>query len=71
MRTKEPTRSKVLYNLLVDDFYRVSWVTFLREKYESFEKFKILKSMVENKIGCIVKFQRSNIRDEFKSNKFE
>ena len=32
----------------VDDFTRMMWVEFLKEKYKDFEKFKIFKKRVEN-----------------------
>ena len=48
-----PTRTKILegkYYLmfLIDDYTRMTWVTFHKEKIEAFEKFKIFKPMVEN-----------------------
>ena len=40
-----PTRTKILqgdyyFMLLIDDYTRMTWVTFLKEKSEAFEKFK-------------------------------
>lgn len=35
------------FMLIIDDYSRMMWVTFLREKSEAFEKFKIFKAMVE------------------------
>jgi hypothetical protein len=40
--------SKRYFMILFDDFTRMMWVTFLRDKYEDFEKFKIFKSRVKN-----------------------
>ena len=37
--------------ILVDDFSRMMWVSFLKEKYEAFDKFKIFKNIVENESG--------------------
>jgi len=34
--------------LFIDDYIRMTWVTFLREKFEAFEKFKYFKDSVEN-----------------------
>ena len=55
---------------LIDDYTRMTWVTFLKEKLEAFEKFKIFKEMVENetymKIKCII----SDNEWEFTSNEF-
>ena len=44
--------------LLIDDYTRMTWVTFLKEKSEAFEKFKIFKAMVENKTN-----QKINVLD--------
>ena len=48
-----PKRTKSLqgeyyFMFLIDDYTRMTWVTFLKEKSKSFKKFKIFKSMVEN-----------------------
>ena len=48
-----PTRTKGLYGeryfmIFVDDFTRMMWVEFLKEKFEAFEKFKIFMNRVEN-----------------------
>ena len=34
--------------IFVDDFSRMMWVAFLKEKFGAFEKFKIFKNRVEN-----------------------
>ena len=43
--------------LIVDDFTHMTWVYFLKEKYESFEKFKEFQNLVEietkEKIGTL------------------
>ena len=46
-----PTKTKGFYGeryfmILVDDFSRMMWVVFLKEKYDAFDKFKILKNIV-------------------------
>ena len=33
--------------LLIDDYTRMTWVTFLKEKSEAFMKFKAFKALVE------------------------
>ena len=48
-----PTRTKIMqgyyyFMLLIDDYTRMTWVAFLKEKSEAFEKFKIFKAMAEN-----------------------
>lgn len=37
--------------LLIDDYSRLMWVAFLKEKFEGFEKFKMFKAMVDTEIG--------------------
>ena len=56
--------------ILVDDFSRMMWVSFLKEKYEAFDTFKIFKNRVENESGMKIKCLRSNRGGEFTSNEF-
>jgi hypothetical protein len=37
--------------LFIDDFSRLTWVAFLREKSDAFEKFKKFKALAENQTG--------------------
>ena len=46
--------------ILVDDFTRMMWVTFLKEESEDFEKFKIFKNRVENESSATIKCLGSN-----------
>jgi hypothetical protein len=51
-----PTIRKILqgesyFMLLIDDCTIMTWVTFLRNKYEELEKFKDFKALVENETG--------------------
>lgn len=57
--------------LLIDDYYKMTWVTFLEEKSEAFERFKVFKSMVENQVNAKIKCLRSNKGGEFTSNEFD
>lgn len=57
--------------LLIDDYSRMTWVTFLKEKYEAFEGFKLFKSIVENHVDGKIKCLRSNRGGEFSSNEFD
>ena len=41
--------------LIIDDYSRLTWVAFLKEKYEAFEKFKVLKALTENQTRKILK----------------
>ena len=48
-----PTRTKSLqgesyFMLFIDDFTRMAWVSFLKEKLEAFNRFKAFKLLVEN-----------------------
>ena len=56
--------------LLIDDYTRMTWVTFLREKSEAFMKFKAFKALVENEANRKIKFLRSVNDGEFTSNEF-
>jgi hypothetical protein len=37
--------------LVIDDFSKLTWVSFLREKLDVFEKFKMFKAIDENHTG--------------------
>ena len=56
--------------ILVDDFSRMMWVAFLKEKSEAFDKFKIFKNRVENESGVKIKCLRPNRGGEFTSREF-
>ena len=56
--------------ILVDDFTRMMWVAFLKEKLEAFEKFKIFKNRVENESRVRVKSLRFDRGGEFTSREF-
>jgi hypothetical protein len=51
--------------LVIDDFSRCTWVSFLREKYDVFENFKTFKELVENQIGRKLKAIHSDRGGEF------
>ena len=36
--------------IFVDDFTKMMWVAFIKEKLEAFEKFRIFKKKVENEL---------------------
>ena len=70
-----PTRTKIMqgeyyFMFLINYYTRMTWVTFLKEKSEAFEKFKIFKTMVENETNQKIKCLRSDNGREFTSNKF-
>ena len=43
------------FMLVIDDFSRLTWVAFLKEKSEAFEKFKVFKALTENQTGRKIK----------------
>lgn len=57
--------------LLINDYSRMTWVIFLKEKYEAFERFKVFNSMVENTVDTKIKCLRYNRGLEFTSNEFD
>jgi hypothetical protein len=46
---KEGTRGERYLTLVIDDFSRRTWVSFLREKSDEFEKFKTFKELTKNR----------------------
>ena len=57
--------------LFIDDFTRMTWVYFLKEKSEAFNKFKAFKILVENEIEAKIKCLRSYNGGEFTSKEFD
>ena len=51
--------------LVIDDYSRLTWVSFLKEKYEAFEKLKVFKALTDNQIGKILKAVRYDRRVDF------
>ena len=56
--------------LLVDDFTRIMWVFFLKEKSEAFQHFKIVKNQAESESGEKLKCFRMDRGEEFNSEEF-
>lgn len=54
-----------------DDCTRKSWVYFLRQKSEVFEKFKEFKALLKTQKGACIKKLRSDGGGEYISNKFQ
>ena len=57
--------------LIIDDYSRLTWVAFLKEKVEAFEKFKIFKALTETQTRKRLKEVRSNWGGEFMSRDFK
>jgi hypothetical protein len=67
-----PSRTRIIqgehyFMLIIDDYTRMTWVYFLKEKYEAFEKFKAFKTYVENETDLKIKCLRSDNGGEFTS----
>jgi len=58
------------YITFIDDFSIKTWIYYLNHKDEAFEMFKEFKTLIENKIGKIIKVFRSDNGGEYMSNKF-
>jgi hypothetical protein len=61
----------VYYVSLIDDFSRNTWIYFLRNKSEVFDKFKEFKTLVENQTKKKIKVLRTDNGGEFHGNEFE
>jgi hypothetical protein len=68
---KEGIGGEHYFMLFIDDFSILAWVSFLREKYDVFEKFKKVKALAENQTGRKLKVIRLDKRGEFMSRYFK
>jgi hypothetical protein len=68
---KEGIGKENYFMLIIDDYSRLTWVSFLKEKFEAFEKFKVLKALTENQTGKRLKAVRSDRGGEFSSGNFK
>jgi transposase InsO family protein len=59
------------FMLIIDDCSRLTWVSFLKEKAEEFEKFKTFKALTETQTGKRLKAVRSDRGGEFMSRDFK
>jgi transposase InsO family protein len=57
--------------LIIDDYSRLTWLAFFKEKSKAFEKFKVFKALIENQTRKILKAVRSDIGGEFSSWSFK
>jgi hypothetical protein len=58
IKTRRHREGKILYAGHYD-YSRLTWVSFLKEKSEAFEKFKIFKALIENQTDKRLKAVRS------------
>jgi hypothetical protein len=68
---KEGTGKENYFMLIIDDYSRLTWVAFLKEKSEALEKFKVFKALSENQTGKRLKAVRSDRGGEFSSRSFK
>jgi hypothetical protein len=59
------------FMLIIDDYSRLTRVSFLKEKAKAFEKFKIFKALTENQTGKMLKVVRLDRGGEFMSSDFK
>ena len=62
---KEGTRGETYFMLVINDYSRLTWVSFLKEKYEALEKFKMFKALIENQTRKRLKVVRYDRGGEF------
>jgi transposase InsO family protein len=68
---KEGTGKENYFMLVIDDYSRLTWVAFLKEKSEAFAKFKHFKALTQNQTGRKIKAIRSDRGGEFSSRQFK
>jgi hypothetical protein len=67
-----PSLGKYMYYVsFIDDFSRNTWIYFLRNKFEVFDKFKEFKALVGNQIKKKIKVLRTYNCGELCKNEFE
>jgi hypothetical protein len=59
------------YISFIDEISRNTWIYFLRNKSEIFDRFKEFKALVENQIEKRIKVLRTDNGEEFYGNEFE
>jgi IS30 family transposase len=68
---QEGTRNENYFMLITDEYSKLTWVAFLKEKVEAFEKFKIFKDLTENQTRNRLKLVISDRGGEFVSSDFK
>jgi len=63
--------SQRYFLIFIDNFSRMTWFYFLKEKLETFATFMKFKALVEKQKGCRTKTIRSNRGGEYTSREFE
>lgn len=69
---ENPSHAQNRYFILfIDDYTRMTWVYFMRQKSAVFSIFKKFKSLVEKQSGCHIKTLRSDNGTEYTSKEFQ
>ena len=55
------------YVIFIDDYSRKCWIYFLKDKSDTFDKFKEYKAFIEKKIGKYIRILRIDNGGEFES----
>lgn len=53
------------FMIFIDDYSRMMWIIFLKDKNEDFGKFKAFKALAEKESGKKIKFMRTDQGGEF------
>ena len=64
-------RSHEYYVSFIDDYFRKTWIYFLKAKGEVFDRFQEFKALVESQTGKKIKALRFDNGGEYTSNEFE
>ncbi|KAL0310593.1 UNVERIFIED_CONTAM: Retrovirus-related Pol polyprotein from transposon TNT 1-94 [Sesamum angustifolium] len=70
MRTPSHEQNRY-FILFIDDYSRMTWVYFMREKSEVFKVFKKFKKLVEKQSGRSIKVLRSDRGKEYNNSEFD
>ncbi|KAK4393966.1 Retrovirus-related Pol polyprotein from transposon TNT 1-94 [Sesamum angolense] len=70
MRTPSHEQNRY-FILFIDDYSRMTWVYFMREKSEVFKVFKKFKNLVEKQSGRSIKVLRSDRGKEYNNSEFD
>ncbi|KAL0286083.1 UNVERIFIED_CONTAM: Retrovirus-related Pol polyprotein from transposon TNT 1-94 [Sesamum angustifolium] len=70
MRTPSHEQNRY-FILFIDDYSRMTWVYFMREKSEVFKVFKKFKNLVEKQSGLSIKVLRSDRGKEYNNSEFD
>jgi transposase InsO family protein len=69
---KEGTGKENYFMLIIDDYSRLTWVSFLKDqKTKAFKKFKVFKALTENQTGKRLKAVSFDRGGEFSSRDFK